>query len=349
MTKEHLQATVEEVETSNEELKSSNEELLSTNEELQSANEELQTSKEELQSVNEELETINAELKQEGRGAGPRQRRPAEPAPEHPDPHRCSSTASCASSASREAATQVFRLIETDVGRPIADIAPRFEGDLVPDMKEVLRTLVATERQVRVADGPGDLPDAHPALPPHGQRDRRPGRHVPRRHRSSSAGPGAAARGWPRSWSPRTTRSWAGPSTAPSPPGTQAATRHVRLRRAGGGRAARLADHAAEQAGRAGARRPERLTRGEPPSRPSSPCASRRTAAGSTCRSPSRPCATAAGGWSGASAIFRDISAPEAGAGGAAAARRPGTRTSSSPCSATSCATRWPRSAAAWT
>jgi hypothetical protein len=33
------------------------------------------------------------------------------------------------------------------VGRPISDIASRFEGDLVADLKEVLRTLVPRERQ----------------------------------------------------------------------------------------------------------------------------------------------------------------------------------------------------------
>jgi two-component system CheB/CheR fusion protein len=53
-TKENLQATIEELETSNEELQATNEELLASNEELQSTNEELQ-------SVNEELHTVNAE------------------------------------------------------------------------------------------------------------------------------------------------------------------------------------------------------------------------------------------------------------------------------------------------
>src|SRR5690606_6581906 len=61
-TTERLQATVEELESTNEELKSANEEYQSLNEELQSANEELETSKEELQSVNEELTTVNGEL-----------------------------------------------------------------------------------------------------------------------------------------------------------------------------------------------------------------------------------------------------------------------------------------------
>jgi len=151
-TKEQLRASLDEVETSNEELKSSNEELLSTNEELQSANEELQTSKEELQSVNEELETINAELNkkvEELDGAN------------NDLQNLFQSTqiptlfldGSLRIKRFTEAATAVFRLIETDVGRPIMDIAPRFEGDILGDLRQVLRSLVPQERQVTLADG----------------------------------------------------------------------------------------------------------------------------------------------------------------------------------------------------
>ena len=139
MTKEHLQASVEEVETSNEELKSTNEELLSTNEELQSANEELQTSKEELQSVNEELETINAELSKKVEELDwvnsdlqnllQSTRIPTLFLDNHLRIKRFT-----------QAATSVFRLIESDVGRPITDIAPSFVEDLIADFKQTLRT-----------------------------------------------------------------------------------------------------------------------------------------------------------------------------------------------------------------
>ncbi len=151
-TKEHLQATIEEVETSNEELKSSNEELLSTNEELQSANEELQTSKEELQSVNEELETINLELN----------KKVEELDSVNSDLQNLLQSTQIPTlfldgelriKRFTEAATEVFRLIETDVGRPILDIAPRFEGDIFADLNDVLRTLATRERQVTLADG----------------------------------------------------------------------------------------------------------------------------------------------------------------------------------------------------
>jgi two-component system CheB/CheR fusion protein len=152
-TKEHLQATIEELETSNEELKSANEELQSSNEELQSTNEELQTSKEELQSVNEELETINLEL---GKKVEELDRA-------HSDLHNLLQSTQIPTlfldneariKKFTQAATDVFRLIETDVGRPLADIAPRFaDGNLVVDAKEVIRTMAVKERRVWLADG----------------------------------------------------------------------------------------------------------------------------------------------------------------------------------------------------
>jgi two-component system CheB/CheR fusion protein len=152
-TREHLQATIEESEASNEELKSANEELQSANEELQATNEELQTSKEELQSVNEELETINAEL--------------AKKAEEldwaHSDLQNLfQSTRIATLFLDRElrvkrftqAATEVFRLIPTDLGRPITDIVAQLPStDLLDDVREVLRTLGSRERKVRSNDG----------------------------------------------------------------------------------------------------------------------------------------------------------------------------------------------------
>jgi two-component system, chemotaxis family, CheB/CheR fusion protein len=61
LTRQRLQAILEEQETQQEELRASNEELQSANEELRSTLEELETSKEELQSMNEELQTVNQE------------------------------------------------------------------------------------------------------------------------------------------------------------------------------------------------------------------------------------------------------------------------------------------------
>jgi len=62
-TRERLQTIIEDHEISNQEIIASNEELQSINEEMKSTTEELETSKEELQSMNEELITVNYELK----------------------------------------------------------------------------------------------------------------------------------------------------------------------------------------------------------------------------------------------------------------------------------------------
>jgi two-component system CheB/CheR fusion protein len=152
-TRAELKTTVEELESANEEMKSSNEELISTNEELQSANEEMQTSKEELQSLNEELETVNTELRQKVDELGDA----------NSDLQNLFAATEIATifldrslrvAKFTPAATALFHLIETDVGRPLADFAQRFAGqDLATDAQDVLRALTPIERQVRSAEG----------------------------------------------------------------------------------------------------------------------------------------------------------------------------------------------------
>ena len=151
-TRGDLQAANEELEGAIEELKSSNEELISTNEELQSANEELQTSQEELQSLNEELETVNTELRQKVQEIG---------VANSDLQNLFSSTQVATIFLDRELklakftpqATTLFRFIDADVGRPLADLAPRFAGtDLLADVGEVLRTLVPVEREIRAGE-----------------------------------------------------------------------------------------------------------------------------------------------------------------------------------------------------
>ncbi|HET7824478.1 MAG TPA: PAS domain S-box protein, partial [Anaeromyxobacter sp.] len=152
-TRADLKSAIEGAEAANEELRSANEELVSTNEELQSANEELQTSKEELQSLNEELETVNAELR----------RSVEDLATANADLQNLFASTEIATlfldgdlriARFTPAATALFRLIPGDVGRPISDLAPRFEGnDLAGDAGDVLATGKPTERQVRSADG----------------------------------------------------------------------------------------------------------------------------------------------------------------------------------------------------
>ena len=152
-TKEHLQSTIEELETSNDELNSTNEELQSSNEELQSTNEEIETSKEELQSVNEELMTVNAEL----------QNKIDELMQANSDMiNLLTGTQIATLFLSNDllirrftpTATDIINLIQTDMGRPISDIASKLEyRELAQDAKDVLKTLVSREKEVRGNNG----------------------------------------------------------------------------------------------------------------------------------------------------------------------------------------------------
>jgi len=152
-TKERLQTTTEELESSNEELQSSNEELSSINEELQSSNEELETSGEELQSINEELQTVNAELNA----------RVEELSRANSDLANLLENTQIATvfldrnltvKSFTPAAKDLFRLVESDPGRPIAHVRARFRPDAVEDdALRVLRTLGTIERQVVSSEG----------------------------------------------------------------------------------------------------------------------------------------------------------------------------------------------------
>jgi two-component system CheB/CheR fusion protein len=152
-TQSQLQTVVEEFETSNEELKSSNEELLSMNEELQSSNEELETAKEELQSVNEELETVNTELKG----------KVDELAHANSDIRNLFENTHIAVlfldndlriNNFTPVTTELFRLIDTDRGRPIGHIAQRFHYEhFQRDVTDVIRHLRPQETHVQSLEG----------------------------------------------------------------------------------------------------------------------------------------------------------------------------------------------------
>ena len=146
-TRADLQSAMQDLESANEELKSANEELISTNEELQSANEELQTSKEELQSANDELHTKVLELDATNADLQ----------------HHYAGTQIATIFLDRDlrilrctpAASKLFNVRESDVGRPIRELAPRFvEEDLLTDMAAVLQTETGIERNVHRTDGP---------------------------------------------------------------------------------------------------------------------------------------------------------------------------------------------------
>jgi two-component system CheB/CheR fusion protein len=139
-----------------EEQQAFNEELKSTNEELQSSNEELETSKEELQSLNEETITVNAEL--------------------NARIHQLTSVQNDMKNLMDSIDTgtvfldhqrvirrytptvaNIYRLIPTDVGRPLSDITSSLGAELHKslqnDLQSVLDTLVPIEREVESTDG----------------------------------------------------------------------------------------------------------------------------------------------------------------------------------------------------
>lgn len=143
-----LQRTREQLQSTYEEMQSSQEELRSTNEELQSSNEELVTSKEEMQSLNEELQTVNAQLQTK-----------------LDDLSRASNDLNNLLNSMEIATvfldntlnirrftsncTNLFKLINSDLGRPLSDISNDLEyPELQKDVEDVLRTLIFKEKEV---------------------------------------------------------------------------------------------------------------------------------------------------------------------------------------------------------
>ena len=152
-SKELLRTTVEEQQASTEEQKSMNEELQSTNEELQSTNEELETSKEELQSVNEELVTVNAELQAKIEQLAGMQNDMRNLLDSVNVGTVFLDTHLAVRRFTREA-TKLFRLVPTDLGRPLLDIKTDLEGvDLILAAQGVLDSLLPWEREVRSSGG----------------------------------------------------------------------------------------------------------------------------------------------------------------------------------------------------
>jgi two-component system CheB/CheR fusion protein len=148
----HLRDLTEQGNAATQELKAGNEELQAMNEELRSATEELETSREELQSINEELTTVNVELKG----------KVEELARANGDLHNLmASTAIATVFLDRSlcirmftpSAVELFNLIESDVGRPLADLAGRLEyGPIIDDARAVMERLVPIEREVRFGE-----------------------------------------------------------------------------------------------------------------------------------------------------------------------------------------------------
>lgn len=138
---------------SQEELQAANEELQSTNEELQAANEELSTSKEEAQSMIEELQTINGEL----------QSKLDDLALAQSDMQNLLNSTDIATlfldaeGNVRRYTEQIARVIplrETDIGRPLGELATALlYPELQADVQQTLRTLAFSEKQITTQDG----------------------------------------------------------------------------------------------------------------------------------------------------------------------------------------------------
>ena len=149
LSRQRLQAVIEEYETSQEEMKASNEEMQSTNEELRSTMEELETSKEELQSMNEELSTLNQEnrhkVEELSQLSGDLQ-------------NLLAATDIATLFLDRKLrilrftprASELFNVRHLDRGRPLSDLTHRLGyDDLQDDAQQVLARLVPVEREVQ--------------------------------------------------------------------------------------------------------------------------------------------------------------------------------------------------------
>lgn len=152
-TRQELQATIEELESSNEELQSANEELQANNEELQNANEELETSREELQSTNEELEVLNAELEKKNKAL-------IQAKDDVTNLFNATGEGTVILDTEMKikrftpAMTRYFKLIDSDIGRPVTDISSTLRYDeLDQDVRQVLDRLEAKTREIQTRDG----------------------------------------------------------------------------------------------------------------------------------------------------------------------------------------------------
>jgi len=148
-----LQSTREDMQSSAEELHSANEEFQSANEELQSTNEELTTAQEETQSMNEELQTLNHELQAKVDDLT-RVSNDMKNLLESTDIATLFLDAKLRVRLFTAGSSQIFRLIPSDVKRPIADFASALDYPaLVADAQEVLRTLTVHEQRAASRDG----------------------------------------------------------------------------------------------------------------------------------------------------------------------------------------------------
>ncbi len=152
-TRKELQSAIHELEIANEEQKAINQEAMSANEEFQSTNEELMTSREELQSLNEELTALNSQLQE----TLERQRSTSNDLQNILDSSGVATLFLDGDLNIRfftPAAKSLFRVIATDIGRPLADLARRINDTrLLADAGTVLAGHVPPNREVEADNG----------------------------------------------------------------------------------------------------------------------------------------------------------------------------------------------------
>ena len=152
-TSKELEIAARDLESSREEFKAINEEAMSVNEEYQSTNEELETSKEELQSLNEELTALNGQLHetvQQLRGTSN-------------DLQNILISSDVATLFLDDKlnirfftphAKSFFKIIDSDIGRPLADLARLSDdGDLLADARVVLANFAPVNREIETDKG----------------------------------------------------------------------------------------------------------------------------------------------------------------------------------------------------
>ena len=152
-TRKELQSAIHDLEIANEEQKAINQEAMSANEEFQSTNEELMTSREELQSLNEELTALNSQLQE----TLERQRSTSNDLQNILDSSGVATLFLDSELNIRfftPAAKSLFRVIATDIGRPLADLTPlASDRDLLADARAVLTSLAPLGREIEAEAG----------------------------------------------------------------------------------------------------------------------------------------------------------------------------------------------------
>jgi diguanylate cyclase (GGDEF)-like protein/PAS domain S-box-containing protein len=146
LSRESLQATLEEVETANEELQSTNEELLASNEELQSTNEELHSANVELNTLNTEhqnkigeLSSLNTDIDNLFRSV---------------DFGVIFVDMKLRIRMFTPAIKKIIDLVEHDLGRPISHFANNINiKDYLPKIANVIEKGISFEKEVRNSEG----------------------------------------------------------------------------------------------------------------------------------------------------------------------------------------------------